>query len=696
MRPVNLFIALFCFLPGLHLAASEKYADLLEQARAKSRQSQWAEAVPLWKKVVEQNPTIPDHWRQLADAHYRMKDYRASITAHEKAMELGAGFRWGAAHNIACCYALLGEKDQALHWLEKSLQLGHRNLRTVETEEDFKSLREEPRFRELVGLADVAQMSRDDGWRYDLKLLHREILRRHPNPFRQQSKEQTAVYVQKLHDEIPKLTDAQVEIGLMKLARMAADGHTFIRPALPRKVVAAQFFQFQDGVFITAAAPEHADIAGAQVLKVGDHPVDKVIASLDVIVSQDNTMGLKSGGPFFLGIPRFLHGLGLIPTEGELPLTIRDAKGKERQITLPASKSLGRGHAMADKTWVTARTEAKSPVPLYLKDREQAYWFEHLPKEKLVYCQYNGVRNQGSESFAKFCERMFKFINTNEVEYLVLDLRWNGGGNSFLNRSLIHGLIRCEKINQRGKLFVIIGRNTFSAAQNCTTDIEMHTDATFVGEPTGSCPNFIGESVTITLPYSKMTGSVSDLNWVRSWPMDQRCWIAPQIYAPPVFALYKENRDPALEAILDQIKGKALAATTPIAAEAQQKNDAPPKDMREDVAKWNRAMEDAMKKGDLQGVANFYADNALLLGPNGYSVSGRKAIDEYWTKLQSPKDWKLDVLSVEGGKGVIIQRGRSKLVYAPEGKERVSQVEFVLVWQQQKDGSYKIAVDAYW
>jgi hypothetical protein len=129
-------------------------------------------------------------------------------------------------------------------------------------------------------------------------------------------------------------------------------------------------------------------------------------------------------------------------------------------------------------------------------------------------------------------------------------MRWNNGGNTFLSQPLLHGLIANKKINQRGKLFVIIGRRTFSAAQNTATFIERHTKATFVGEPTGSSPNFIGEETPFILPYNKVLVNVSDLYWQSSWPMDYRTWIAPQIYAPPTFALYRVNRDPALEAIL--------------------------------------------------------------------------------------------------------------------------------------------------
>jgi hypothetical protein len=133
---------------------------------------------------------------------------------------------------------------------------------------------------------------------------------------------------------------------------------------------------------------------------------------------------------------------------------------------------------------------------------------------------------------------------------LVIDLRWNGGGNTFLAQPLLHHLIGCARIRRRGGLFVIIGRGTFSAAQNTATAIQRETEAVFVGEPTGSRPNFTGETSTFELPYSKTIANVSDLYWQTSWPVDYRPWIAPDLYAPPTFAAYRQNRDPAMEAIL--------------------------------------------------------------------------------------------------------------------------------------------------
>lgn len=531
-------------------AQDRTFADTLRHAEGLTKEKKWKDAAPLWKQIVAQNPVRGDFWLKLGEACYEGKDYRPAIAAYERALELKAFYPHVLAYDIACCHALLGEKEPAMRWLDIAVKTGFRELDHARTDEDLKSLRDDPRYRELVAMVDVSKMSRDEGWRYDLKFLDREIRRLHYKPYHEFTREQVDAHIRSLHDDIPKLTDAQIMTGLVRLARMAGDGHTSLRPGGAIPMLPLQLFHFEDGVFVTAAAPDCANLAGAQVLKIGDHAIDFVLKAVEPTISRDNSMQIKATAPVRITIPLLLNGLGLIPKADETALTVRDAKGSERIVTLKAVPTNMNHGQRATEGWATARQESKRPEPLYLKNRKAAYWFEHLPEQKVVYCQYNSVRNDASETFEQFCTRLFKFVEENDLEKLIVDLRWNGGGNTFLNRPLIHGLIRCTKINEPGKLFVVIGRNTFSAAQNCTTDIEMHTKATFVGEPTGSSPNFIGESIKIELPYSKMVGSVSDLYWGRSWPMDYRTWIAPQLYAPPTFAAYKDNRDVALEAVL--------------------------------------------------------------------------------------------------------------------------------------------------
>ena len=201
-------------------------------------------------------------------------------------------------------------------------------------------------------------------------------------------------------------------------------------------------------------------------------------------------------------------------------------------------------------TWINLPQTLPAPVPLYLKNMGTGYWFEYLPENKTVYFQFTLIRNDKKESLVAFSERLFKFINETEVEKLVIDIRWNNGGNATLLPPLVEGLIKNEKINKQGKLFVIIGRRVFSAAQTAATHFERYTNAVFLGEPTGSSPNFVGEEDSVKLPYSKIGINVSDLYWENSYPHDKRTWIAPQFYIPPTFESFRANRDPVMEAIL--------------------------------------------------------------------------------------------------------------------------------------------------
>ena len=115
---------------------------------------------------------------------------------------------------------------------------------------------------------------------------------------------------------------------------------------------------------------------------------------------------------------------------------------------------------------------------------------------------------------------------------------------------LIKKLLKCEKINQPGKLFVITGRKTFSAAGICISLLEKHTHAIFAGEPAGTSPNFIGEEFEFELPYSHLRANISDREHHNANAVDYRTWIAPTIYAAPTFKDFTNGRDAAWEGIL--------------------------------------------------------------------------------------------------------------------------------------------------
>ena len=550
-------------LPALNQTHAQKiptqtFAETLALAEARMQAQQWAEAAALWEQVVKANPIHGGFWERMGTAYYNAGDYRKSIAAYEKQIELGAGQPASAAYNIACNYALLGEKELAIKWLEKALAMKFPSLQHAQRDTDLQSLRSDVRFQNLVGIVDTSRMTRDEGWRTDLQFLVREIKRRGWNLFpRIGTEPEFDAHVKKIHDGIPKLTDAQIAIEMMRLMRKVGDGHSgLLGPTTPRaewaQTIPVLFYLFEEGLFIVAGDPKHKDLLGSQVMKFGGKTVNEIVETLHAASSEDNKIWIRQIAPYRMRHLPLLHAAGAIPHPDKVELVLRGMDGKDRTVVLTTDTTQPNIWNVKPNppAWVNLSQTLGTPVPLYLKNAATPYWFEYLPESKTVYFQFNSVRNDQKEPLAAFSERLFKFINEKEVEKLVVDMRWNNGGNTFFLRPLLQGVIKNEKINKRGKLFIIIGRRTYSAAQNAATYFDRDTNAIFVGEPTGSSPNFVGEEDPFVLPYSKILANVSHLYWQSSYPQDERTWIAPQVYVPPTFAAYRRNGDAALEAIL--------------------------------------------------------------------------------------------------------------------------------------------------
>lgn len=56
----------------------------------------------------------------------------------------------GVAYNSACIFARLGDTDRALDLIERAIELGSRNKKYFETDSDFASIRQHPRFKTLL------------------------------------------------------------------------------------------------------------------------------------------------------------------------------------------------------------------------------------------------------------------------------------------------------------------------------------------------------------------------------------------------------------------------------------------------------------------------------------------------------------------------------------------------------------------
>jgi hypothetical protein len=207
------------------------------------------------------------------------------------------------------------------------------------------------------------------------------------------------------------------------------------------------------------------------------------------------------------------------------------------------------GFTKQEGEWRSAREQGTTPY--YLQELDKHYYFKYLPKEKAVYVRYSQVVPDPSINIPDFYERVFNFIDSNEVDKLVLDVRLNGGGNNFNNKTLVTKVISSEKINQIGKFYVIIGRRTFSACQNLINEFDNYTNVIFVGEPSGENVNFYGDNRTVNLPNSKIPIRLSWAWWQDKPQWQNADWTAPHLAVDLSFAQYQNNQDPILETALD-------------------------------------------------------------------------------------------------------------------------------------------------
>ncbi len=337
-----------------------------------------------------------------------------------------------------------------------------------------------------------------------------------------------------------------------------SDGHTNL--PLPWDSAAGfgrypvALYRFADGFYVTGADSAHAELVGGSLVSIGGRSAHDLFAAVTPLIARDpgNRMWYRLYAGSFMATPEVLEALGLASAGGRATFVVR-REGRERAVEVargprPSAKSYNGW--VTGGGWVTMHDGVKAPGPLWTRRPDEAFWVEYLSSAGAVYVQYNAVQDGEKETVAHFFGRVCAEASRRRADRMIIDLRLNGGGDNTLNAEVVKTIMRTSPINRRGHLFVIIGRNTFSAAQNLVNSLERYTDAIFVGEPTGANPNQFGDAVPVRLRHSGVVVYVSTLWWQDLDPRDRRPWTAPEVAAEMTSADFRAGRDPALEAAL--------------------------------------------------------------------------------------------------------------------------------------------------
>ena len=388
------------------------------------------------------------------------------------------------------------------------------------------------------------------GWRSDLSFWLEQVRKQH---YVYKSKPLPPALIkaaEELSRNIPRYSDDRVLFELQHLAAYVGDGHTYVLPLganrVPGSVLPLRFYLFSDGLFVIDAQPGFEKWIGSRLVSIGSTPAPVILERMKPAISSDNQFGYKWIGPPFLNLRGAIESLADGVSGDSIPLTLRTRSGtiqKLKLATVPPPRVQGIPKLMASRI-------SKLTVPLWLSDVERNFWMRSLAPGTL-YVQFNQVRDDPAYTLKQAGAALDSALSDRRTTRIILDVRHNNGGNSYLYPPIIDALTRWESKVPSGKLYVLTGRNTFSAAQNFISQLDHRTRAIFVGEPSSSKPNFVGEENNLQLPWSGAFISISN-RYHENIPGDKREWIEPDIKVALSSADYFANRDPVLARLIRQ------------------------------------------------------------------------------------------------------------------------------------------------
>lgn len=380
-------------------------------------------------------------------------------------------------------------------------------------------------------------------WREDLDYLLDQIDRLHRDPFRGTPEDEFMAEAAALDANIPTMTDNQIVVGMMHLVSNLVDGHSLLLPFL----VTGRFtsypldlYQFSDGVFVVDATPDYADVVGAKVLQINGVDVDQVVERFTRLVPRDNDSGGRVLLTTFMMTAELLQGAGIIDDLDHPALLLEHPDGTRSildPVRIPAEDFI-------NVLPLHYRLPINESV-MYLDRITDAFWMTPLEDGHVLYVQHNDVVSLG-----RGMNDLRDALDSSTLDRLILDLRFNGGGDIAFARPIVNLLKTVDLFQQPGSLIVLIGRNTFSAAVVFSLWMEADLAPVFVGEPSGGSPTMFENNRSVYLPNSNFRVLISTRARQDVPATDTRRWIAPDLLVELSSEDYFAGRDPVLDEAL--------------------------------------------------------------------------------------------------------------------------------------------------
>ena len=419
--------------------------------------------------------------------------------------------------------------------------------------------------------------------RQDLEYLR--LLPSYDRSFSPAAKAAFSAYLDDATAKAGTLDRAGLEMAVAHAVALADNGHTNAQGvgegrnlnALPIRMA-----QFADGFYIVMAKPPNLDLLGARVVSENGRSIDDLRHTLQPYEGGSEEH-LREKLPNFLQSPQALQAAGLASSATEATFELMFSDGRQVTRSLTADPKPTPGYAWADRALSPARPDTltqneswlhlldkQAHLPIYLQHVDAPYWNVYLEDIPALYVQINTMRDVGARPVEAYLSDLLRQIAGAHPRHMIVDFRFDSGGDYTLYADFSKKLPRL--LPRDGKLFLITGPNTFSAAITTVARLKYFAGAkaVIVGETVGDRDGFWGEVNQFQLPNSRIAVQYATgyHDWVHGCTNWSTCFwlnfslllgvaagpLTPSLPTPLSFSDYQAGIDPALKAIADQLK----------------------------------------------------------------------------------------------------------------------------------------------
>lgn len=305
----------------------------------------------------------------------------------------------------------------------------------------------------------------------DLTQLQEWVVRE--QSFTLENRQVAASRIQTLLNGPEPRSDAEFFLQVASITALADNAHsnTSFIGAYRLGLVPIRPFWFSDGLYIVRADLEHARLLGARIDSIEGVAVDDLLTRL----------GEYHGGPVehlrqlfsiaFMLSPPVLHATGIGGNADRLEFALEFSNGTREHVEITAGPWPEKGEV---RQWLTLMAEpiydegsdwvnlaATRNQPFALQEAEELFRYRYMSDDRVAYVQLRWNRSPEGTVLDDFIASVRTRIADDEPRAIVLDNRYNHGGN--LARTGAFALDLPAMVPENGTVYVLTSNQTFSA-----------------------------------------------------------------------------------------------------------------------------------------------------------------------------------------------------------------------------------------